>query len=125
VGYTRFGEEMRVLRTRRHQSQKDMAEVLGVTKSFLSSVETGRRSIPKGWIDIIAEHYHLKPYPRQLLEDAAKVSRNFIRISLTGQPNYRRDLAVSFEESFNRIDENTAAGMMNLMKDDNVSDIEY
>ena len=48
--YTRFGEEMRVLRTRRHQSQKDMAEVLGVTKSFLSSVETGRRSIPKGWI---------------------------------------------------------------------------
>ena len=36
---------MRVLRTRRHQSQKDMAEVPGVTKSFLSFVETGRRSI--------------------------------------------------------------------------------
>ena len=60
--YTRFGEEMRVLRTRRHQTQKDMAEVLGVAKSFLSSVETGRRSIPKGWIDIISDHYHLKPY---------------------------------------------------------------
>ena len=124
MGYTRFGEEMRVLRTRRHQSQKDMAEVLGVTKSFLSSVETGRRSIPKGWIDIIADHYHLKPYPRQLLEDAAKVSRNFVRISLVGQPNYRRDLAVTFERCFDQIDEDTATGMMKLMKDDNVSDIE-
>lgn len=34
VEYTRFGEEMRVLRTRRHQTQQDMAEVLGVTKSI-------------------------------------------------------------------------------------------
>ena len=124
MGYTRFGEEMRVLRTRRHQSQKDMAEVLRVTKSFLSSVETGRRSIPKGWIDIIAEHYHLKPYPRQLLEDAAKVSRNFIRISLTGQPNYRRDLAVSFEDYFDQIDEDISQMMMNLMNEQIVSDIE-
>ena len=87
VEYTRFGEEMRVLRTRRHQTQQDMADVLGVTKSFLSSVETGRRSIPKGWIDIISDHYHLKPYPRKMLEDAARASRNFIRIALKGQPN--------------------------------------
>lgn len=115
---------MRVLRTRRHQSQKDMAEVLGVTKSFLSSVETGRRSIPKGWIDIISDHYHLKPYPRKLLEDAARVSRNHIRISLAGQPNYRRDLAVSFEDHFDQIDEDISQMMMNLMNEQIVSDIE-
>ena len=122
--YTRFGEEMRVLRTRRHQTQQDMADVLGVTKSFLSSVETGRRSIPKGWIDIISEHYHLKPYPRQLLEDAARTSRNFIRIALKGQPNYRRDLAVSFEDSFSRIDEETSRAMMKLMIEENAPNIE-
>ncbi|MBR0418226.1 MAG: helix-turn-helix domain-containing protein [Erysipelotrichaceae bacterium] len=116
--YTRFGEEMRVLRTRRHQSQKDMAEVLGVTKSFLSSVETGRRSIPKGWIDIIVDHYHLKPYPRQILEDAARASRNYIRIALKGQPNYRRNLAVGFEDSFEQIDEETSQMMLKLMGKD-------
>ena len=121
--YTRFGEEMRVLRTRRHQTQKDMAEVLGVTKSFLSSVESGRRSIPKDWIDIICEHYHLKPYPRQVLEDAAKASRNYIRIALKGQPNYRRDLAVRFEDSFDRIDEEISQRMMELMnKEENSKD---
>ena len=68
------------------------------------------------YIDIIAEHYHLKPYPRQLLEDAARVSRNRIRISLPGQPNYRRDLAVSFEDHFDQIDEDISQTMMNLMK---------
>ena len=124
VEYTRFGEEMRVLRTRRHQTQQDMADVLGVTKSFLSSVESGKRSIPKDWIDIIADHYHLKPYPRQLLEDAAKASRNYIRIALKGQPNYRRDLAVKFEDSFDKIDEETSQRMISMMNNDDVSDIE-
>ena len=33
--YTKFGEEMRVLRARRHQTMKDMAEVLGVTLRHL------------------------------------------------------------------------------------------
>ena len=115
---------MRLLRTRRHQTQQDMADVLGVTKSFLSSVETGRRSIPKGWIDIISDHYHLKPYPRKLLEDAARASRNFIRIALKGQPNYRRDLAVTFEDRFDQIDEDVSQTMMKLMNNDSVSDIE-
>ena len=124
VEYTRFGEEMRVLRTRRHQTQQDMADVLGVTKSFLSSVETGRRSIPKGWIDIISDHYHLKPYPRKLLEDAARASRNFIRIALKRQPNYRKDLAVTFEDRFDAIDEETAENMKMLMDDDSLSNIE-
>ena len=116
--YTKFGEEMRVLRTRRNQTQKDMADVLGVTKSFLSSVESGRRSIPKGWIDIISDHYHLKPYPRKLLEDAARASRNYIRIVLKDQPNYRRDLAVGFEDGFDEFDEETSRMMLKLMGKD-------
>ena len=45
--YTRFGEELRVLRTRRHQNQQEMAEVLGVTKNFLSMVEKGKKAIPE------------------------------------------------------------------------------
>lgn len=39
MDYTRFGEELRVLRTRRHQNQQEMADILGVTKNFLSMVE--------------------------------------------------------------------------------------
>lgn len=121
--YTKFGEEMRVLRARRHQTMKEMADVLGVTKSFLSSVETGRRSVPKGWIDIIADHYHLKEYPKSILIQAAAASRNFIRISLSGQPGYRRDLAVAFEEGFEKIDEETSEMMMTLInKEDDGND---
>ena len=113
--YTRFGEELRVLRTRRHQTQQDMADVLDVKKSFLCNVEKGNNAIPKDWIDIICEHYHLKPYPRQILEDAARKSKTHIRIDLKGKPNYKRDLANAIEESFDQIDEDTAKAVTDIL----------
>ena len=113
--YTKFGEEMRILRTRRHQTQKEMADVLGVTKSFLSAVETGKNAIPGKWIDILCNHYHLKPYPRQILENAARISKTHIRIDLKGKPNYKRDLAIAFEDSFDQLDEETANKIVQLL----------
>ena len=113
--YTRFGEELRVLRTRRHQNQQEMADILGVTKNFLSMVEKGKKAIPKKWIDILTEHYHLKPYPRQILEDAAEASRIRFKIDLKGVPLYKTELAVAFEKSFDQIDEDTAESIMMIL----------
>ena len=113
--YTRFGEELRVLRTRRHQNQKEMADVLDATMNFLSMVEKGKKTIPERWIDILTDHYHLKEYPRQLLIDAADVSKIRIKIDLKSVPLYKRDLAVAFEKSFDQIDENTAEFIMKIL----------
>ena len=113
--YTRFGEELRVLRTRRHQNQQEMAYVLGVTKGFLSKVESGKKAIPGDWIDILCDHYHLKPYPRQILEDAAALSKTRIQIILRQVPNYKRILAIKFEKYFDQIDEETADKIVALI----------
>ncbi len=118
--YTRFGEEPRILRTKRHQNQKEMADVLGVSKSFLSAVEIGKNAIPKDWIDIITDRYHLKPYHRQLLEDAARRSRTHIRINLKGYPVYKRDLAIAFEDAFDQIDDEMAEKIVNKLLPDSV-----
>ena len=87
--YTKFGEELKVLRTRRHQSIQDMADVLGVSKGFLSRVESGKKAVPGDWIDILCDHYHLKPYPRIL--------------------------AIKFEKYFDQIDEETADKIVALI----------
>lgn len=117
--YTRFGEELRVLRTRRHQNQQDMADVLGVTKNFLSMVEKGKKPIPEKWIDILTDYYHLKPYPRQLLIDAAEASKIRIKIDLKGVQLYKRDLAVTFEKCFDQIDEDAAQSIMKILNEVN------
>ncbi|MBQ1286311.1 MAG: XRE family transcriptional regulator [Lachnospiraceae bacterium] len=85
-----------------------MADVLRVTKNFLSMVEKGKKPIPEKWIDILADYYHLKEYPRQILIDAAEASKVKIKIDLKGVPLYKRDLAVAFERSFDLIDEDAA-----------------
>lgn len=113
--YTKFGEELRVLRTRRHQNQQEMADVLGVTKGFLSKVESGKKAIPGDWIDILCDHYHLKPYPRQILEEAAALSKTRIQIILRQVPNYKRILAIKFERYFDQIDEVTADKILALI----------
>ena len=113
--YTRFGEELRVLRTRRHQNQREMADVLGVTENFLSMVEKGKKSIPEKWIDILTDYYKLKEYPRQILIDAAEASKIRIKIDLKGVPLYKRDLAVAFEKSFDQIDEDAAQSIMDIL----------
>ena len=114
--YTKFGEELRVLRTRRHQSIQGMADVLGVSKGFLSRVESGKKAIPGEWIDILCGHYHLKPYPRQILEEAAALSKTRIQIILRQVPNYKRILAIKFEKYFDQIDEDTADKIIALIE---------
>ncbi len=113
--YTKFGEELRVLRTRRHQSIQNMADVLGVSKGFLSRVESGKKAIPGDWIDILCDYYHLKPYPRQLLIDAAEASKIRIKIDLKGVPLFKRDLAVAFEKNFDEINEDAAQSIMKIL----------
>ncbi len=77
-----------------------LTDVLGVIKSFLSAVETGKNAIPGSWIDVLCDHYHLKSYPRQILEETARKSKTYIRIDLKGSANYKRDLANAFEDAF-------------------------
>ena len=95
---------------------KDMAEVLGVTKSCLSGVEKGKRAVPSKWLDILVDHYHLKEYDRNRIRDAIYESRSQIRILLNGRENYKRNLALRFEEAFDSIDEDVAAQILSVLK---------
>ena len=56
---TQFGKELRHIRLDRDEKLKDMAEKLGVTVSYLSAVENGKRNIPDNWIEMIASEYYL------------------------------------------------------------------
>lgn len=56
---TEFGKFLRKLRIDNGELLKDMAIKLSVTPSFLSMVETGKRSAPKKWEEEIEKVYNL------------------------------------------------------------------
>lgn len=56
---TDFGKELRKIRIDNNEFLKDMANKLGVTVSYLSAVENGKRDIPDEWLDKIINDYNL------------------------------------------------------------------
>jgi transcriptional regulator with XRE-family HTH domain len=57
---TPFGERLRALRAERGLALKDMAEALGVTPTYLSALEHGRRGRPNwGFVQRVIQYFNI------------------------------------------------------------------
>ncbi len=56
---TRFGRKVRKLRVQRGWTQVDMAEKLGLDRSYLADVERGKRNISILNLDVLAKGFGL------------------------------------------------------------------
>ena len=115
MGYTRFGEMLRILRIQNHEVMGDLAEVLDVSTSFLSSVESGKKNIPEEWFNIISNHYNLSEEDKAQLREAMDLSKTQMKINLSGADNYQREMAIQFQRSFDYIDEETARRIIDIL----------
>ena len=78
-----FGIAIRKIRLDRQMLLKTMADDLGVTPAALSAVETGRRKVPKKWLDTIIELYDLSEEERDELIQASERSLKEICIPVS------------------------------------------
>ena len=115
MGYTKYGEFMRVLRVRAHEVMGDTAKLLNVKVPFVSAVESGKRNVPEEWIPIIINYYHLDTAEQAELKDAIESSKTQMKINLLTASNTQRRLAVQFQRSFENLDEDTAEAIMKLL----------
>ena len=115
MGYTKYGEFMRVLRVKAHEVMGDTAKLLGVKVPFVSAVESGKRNVPEEWIPVLIEHYDLDAAEQAELRDAIESSKTQMKINLISASNTQRRLAVQFQRSFENLDEETAEAIMKLL----------
>lgn len=115
MGYTKFGEFMRIQRVKHHEVMGDTAKLFGVRLPFVSTVESGKRNVPEEWIPILVEHYNLNAVEQKELRDAIEYSKTQMKINLVSANNTQRKLAVQFQRSFEKLDEDTANAIMNLL----------
>lgn len=102
---TSIGRFLRKLRIDHGEILKDMADKLGVTVSFLSAVENGKKRMPSPWNSKICELYGLTEAQRNEFSEAIAESEESIGLNLYGASLERRQVAVSFARKFNDIDE--------------------
>ena len=79
VKRTEFGTANSVYRRDAGLKLRQVAEYLGVTPAFLSSVEVGRKPIPEEWFDKLTKLYKLDALQCQMLRRAGlKSQKRFV-----------------------------------------------
>ncbi len=78
-----FGKEARKLRIDKDLLLKDVADGLNVSPTFLSAVEAGRKPIPPGFVNRVADFMGLSDEERHRLQLAADQSVREQRIAFT------------------------------------------
>lgn len=115
MGYSKYGEFMRILRIKNREVMADTANLLGVKLPFVSAVESGKKNVPEEWISVLVERYGLNDAEQAELREAVENSKTQMKINLVAATNTQRRLAVQFQRSFEKLDDETAAEILSLL----------
>lgn len=116
---TSIGKFLRKLRIDRGEILRDMAEKLGVTVSFLSAVENGKKRMPSSWNRKICELYLLNKEQRDDFTLAIAETEECIEMSINDAPMERRELAVSFARKFSDFDDSQVEAIKKILQKGN------
>ncbi|HBG7379624.1 TPA: helix-turn-helix transcriptional regulator [Clostridioides difficile] len=113
---TPFGEMLRKIRTDNDEKLKDMSEKLNVTLSHLSAVETGKRSIPKKWLDILIKEYNLNEDERGRLKKSILHSATQVKINTTDLNKDEKELVFAFANRFKHLNNQDKEEIKSILK---------
>ena len=114
-GLTEFGKEMRKLRIDRGEVLKNMSDKLGITSSYLSAIECGKRTVPSDLIPRLTELYGLDDEHVAQLEAARDSSLKELRINFEDASEGQRDVALMFARTFKNLTREEIDEMMSFL----------
>ena len=116
---TSLGKFLRILRLKRGEILKNMADRLGVSSAFLSAVENGKKKMPVLWFERLRDLYELDESQMGELRRANLETTNQVELNLKNATPPQRELAILFARQFNDIDEETSMQIANLLNKQN------
>lgn len=114
---TPFGKEVRKVRIDKDMKLSEMADVLDVSPTFLTAVETGRKAIPENLPERISQALKLSKETTQLLRDALELSRAVHKVVVgRGSSDRDREVAALFARQFPDLTETKKDQIMQILK---------
>ena len=110
-----FGSFAREFRADRNLLLRDFAETLGVTASFLSNVEHGRKPVPAEWEDRLSKVYNFS-LPQRTKLRIAIMRANRSRTVLV-ETDAQARLLVAYEDNRDNLDLQAAQEVETLLSD--------
>lgn len=106
---------LRKIRLENGQVLKKMADSLGVTSSYLSAVENGKRPMPKEWPEILSKEYHLNQRQLEEIHVAADKLTKTVKLNLEKKSDAKRDVALVFARAFENMDDTFALQIKDML----------
>ena len=111
---TEIGKFLRILRVSRDESAKSMADKLGVSPSYLSAVELGKRQIPLTWEEIIIKEYSLNDKNKEKLRKAIEESKSSLKIDVSEVGSKKKQILFSVANG--EVDDETIEKLCEIIK---------
>ena len=102
---TEFGKFCRKLRVDHDETQQDIANYLGVTTAYLSTVEHGKRNISEKIVDKLISRYNLSGAKLNQFKSTITNSISFIKIHLHKMNSLDRELIIKIYYNLNELND--------------------
>ncbi|MCH3909892.1 MAG: helix-turn-helix domain-containing protein [Bacilli bacterium] len=113
---TEFGKELRKIRIDRDQVLKDMADRLGVSSSYISSIESGERRVSDKFYSSVLENYNLNPKEKEALRIARAETEKSIDLSLRGLNQGQKQVAINLQRTIKDLDKTDVDQLLEILK---------
>ena len=110
-----IGRFLRKIRIDHNEILKNMADKLGVTSSYLSAVENGKRIFPDEWEDTLNGFYGFTDRQKSDFKNAVVDSKEAFELNAKGAAKQNRELAYVFARKFKDLDEDTVKKIKELL----------
>ncbi|WP_186233589.1 helix-turn-helix domain-containing protein [Burkholderia gladioli] len=110
---TEFGKEVRKLRIEHGETMLDMSKRVNKSPSFLSAVETGRKPVPTGLAEDIAQAYELTGGAAARLRELAELSVNTYRIAPKNEEE--QTLVAAFARKLDSLDDSQRRSLLRIL----------
>ena len=114
---TKFGQFLRRFRSLKGLNQGEIAERLGTSVSFYSSLETGKRPPSPRILEAIDELLDMSTKDSDYMHQAASEAIEQIRLNMSSANNASRDVALSFARRFDSLDADQLARIKVLLNE--------
>jgi transcriptional regulator with XRE-family HTH domain len=112
---TQFGKELKKLRIDLGMTLMDMAQQIQVSAAFLSAIETGRKRIPDGTLDTLANSFPQIAQEREKYEVLINQARKEVSVSLEDVSYEDAYLATALARRFNTLTNEDKQKIRNLV----------
>lgn len=117
---TPFGKKVRKLRIDVGVTLKSMADSMGVTSSYLSAIETGKRAVTDPVLNSIIGYFSgAGVNAKAELAKAARDSQQSVEINLSGKNQNAREVAMAFARNFDELSDEEFTRLRELLTKNN------